>query len=350
MIRRALLLVLCCLVLTAIPAQASECAHEYVEMREEPGCDYSGVAWQECVLCGYETGYTLLDPVGHSFAQWYVTTAPTCTREGVQVRDCTVCGARETAPVPPSGHAYAAEVKHPTCTAGGYTRFNCQFCTSYYIADYTQPLGHSYNIILLREPTDTARGQVRFTCTRCSESHVTYYTFRDIDSDAYYFTPVLWALDAGITSGLDDTHFGPAALCSRAQVVTFLWRSAGKPEPVSAANPFLDVPKGSFCEKAVLWAYETGITTGTDATHFSPNASCNRAEVVTFLHRFRGCPEPEEGTGFPDVPAGSFCHKAVLWAAQKGITLGMDDGTFRPLLPCNRAQIVTFLYRDNMNP
>ena len=119
---------------------------------------------------------------------------------------------------------------------------------------------------------------------------------------------------------------------------------------MSAANPFLDVPKGSFCEKAVLWAYETGITTGTDATHFSPNASCNRAEVVTFLHRFRGCPEPEEGTGFPDVPAGSFCHKAVLWAAQKGITLGMDDGTFRPLLPCNRAQIVTFLYRDNMNP
>lgn len=350
MIRKLLLLVLCCLVLTAVPAQAAECAHEYVEKREEPGCEYSGLLWQECVLCGYKTGYTLLDPVGHSFAQWHVTTEPTCTREGVQVRDCTVCGARETASVPPLGHTYEAEVRHPTCTAGGYTRFNCQFCTSYYIADYTQPLGHSYNIILLREPTDTVRGQVRFTCTRCSESHVTYYTFRDIDSKAYYFTPVVWALDAGITSGLDDTHFGPDALCNRAQVVTFLWRAAGKPEPQISRNPFSDVPEGSFYEKAVLWAYERGITTGTDASRFSPNAACNRAQVVTFLHRFRGCPEPTVTAAFPDVHAGSFYHQAVLWAAQRGITLGMDGGYFCPELPCSRAQIVTFLYRDHMNP
>ena len=351
-ISRRILLLLCLLLLLAAPVRAAECTHDFVEMRKEPTCEIGGMLWEECILCGYKTGYTLLDPVGHSFGEWYLLQPPTCARDGVQARDCTVCGSRETTSVPPSGHSYAAEVRHPTCTAGGYTRFNCQFCTSYYIADYTQPLGHSYSIILLREPTDTARGQVRFTCTRaqCGESHVTYYTFRDIDSNAYYFTPVVWALDAGITSGLDDTHFGPGEQCSRAQVVTFFWRSAGKPEPVSAENPFLDVPRGSFCEKAVLWAYETGITTGTDDTHFSPNVSCTRAAVVTFLHRFRGCPEPTVTEVFPDVAPGSFYHDAVLWAAQRRITTGTGGGYFRPELPCDRAQIVTFLYRDNMNP
>ena len=172
------------------------------------------------------------------------------------------------------------------------------------------------------------------------------YAFRDIDSSAYYFTPVLWAVDSGITTGLDETHFGPDGLCNRAQVVTFLWRAAGKPEPKNSVNPFVDVPQGSFYEKAVLWAFEKGITTGTDGTHFSPNASCNRAQVVTFLHRARGCPAPTATADFPDVAPGSFYHDAVLWAAQNGITTGMDGGYFRPNLPCTRAQIVTFLYRD----
>ena len=93
-----------------------------------------------------------------------------------------------------------------------------------------------------------------------------------------------------------------------------------------------------------------GITTGTDACHFSPDAPCNRAQVVTFLHRSNGCPEPAIGTAFPDIPQGSFYHEAVLWAAQRQITMGMDGGFFRPELSCTRAQIVTFLYRDAMNP
>ena len=115
-------------------------------------------------------------------------------------------------------------------------------------------------------------------------------------------------------------------------------------------NPFVDVPRGSFCEKAVLWAYENGITSGTDSTHFSPTAPCFRAQVVTFLHRFRGCPEPFLTVAFADVPEGSFYHQAVLWAAQTEITLGMENGLFRPELTCNRAQIVTFLYRDAKIP
>lgn len=344
---RRILLPLILVLLLAVPVRAEGCDHEFIEVRKEPSCENGGFLWLECRLCGYTKDYKVLDPVGHSFGDWYVLTGPTCTREGLQARDCTVCSARETAPVPPMGHSYAAEVKHPTCTAGGYTRFNCRACTSYYIADYTDPLGHWYDSgVLIKEPTETALGRVRFTCVRCSESHLMTYAFRDIDSSAYYFTPVLWAVDSGITTGLDETHFGPDGLCNRAQVVTFLWRAAGKPEPKTGVNPFVDVPQGSFYEKAVLWAYETSITTGTDGTHFSPNASCNRAQVVTFLHRAHGCPTATVNTIFPDVAPGSFYHNAVLWAAQNGITTGMDGGYFRPNLPCTRAQIVTFLYRD----
>lgn len=337
--------------LLAATVHASECAHEFVELRRDPTCENGGYSWLECTLCGHTTEFELLDPVGHSFAEWYVLTQPTCTKDGIQARDCAVCGAQETAPVPRLGHAYLAEVKHPTCSAGGYTRYTCISCTNYYIAEYTNPLGHRYDGgVLLKEPTETALGRVRFTCIRCSETYLMTYSFRDIDSEAYYFSPVIWAVNSGITSGLDETHFGPNAVCSRAQVVTFLWRAAGKPEPESAGNPFADVPAGSFYEKAVLWAYETGITTGTDTDHFSPNGACNRAQVVTFLHRFRGCPEPTVTTAFPDVPTGSFYHKAVLWAAERGITVGMDGGFFCPLLQCSRAQIVTFLYRDERNP
>ena len=347
---RRLLLPMMLIFLLAVPVRAN-CEHEFIQVRQEPTCEEGGLAWLQCTICGFSTDYQILAPLDHSFGEWYVLEEPTCTREGLKARNCLVCGAQETAPVPPSGHSYEAQVKHPTCTAGGYTRFNCRFCTGYYIADYTDPLGHWYDSgVLIKEPTETALGRVRFTCVRCSESHLMTYAFRDIDSSAYYFTPVLWAVDSGITSGLDETHFGPDVLCNRAQVVTFLWRSAGKPEPGIAGNPFADVPGGSFYEKAVLWAYETGITTGTDDVHFSPEAVCNRAQVVTFLHRFRGCPEPTVTTAFPDVSTGSFYHKAVLWAAQREITVGMDGGLFRPELSCTRAQIVTFLYRDAKNP
>ena len=174
--------------------------------------------------------------------------------------------------------------------------------------------------------------------------------FVDIEKNSFYFTPVLWAVNSGITSGVDETHFDPAGICNRAQVVTFLWSRAGKPEPKSTENPFADVPRGSFCEKAVLWAYENGITSGTDSTHFSPTAPCFRAQVVTFLHQFRGRPDPVTVTAFPDVRPSDFYYKAVLWAAERGITAGMDGGYFRPGALCNRAQIVTFLYKDFKNP
>ena len=348
---RRFLLPIFLMLLLAFPAQGAECPHEWVQKRTEPTCEGKGAIWSECILCGDTKDYKNIDALGHRLGEWYVLEGPTCTREGTQASDCTVCGQQQTAPIPSTGHIYGPEVKNPTCTAGGYTRYNCRACSSYYIADYTDPLGHRYDEgVLLREPTETAMGRVRFTCTRCKETYQMTYTFRDLDVDAYYFSPVLWAVNQGITSGIDETHFAPDNLCTRAQVVTFLWRSAGKPEPETTVNPFRDVKKSGFYEKAVLWAYETGITLGTDATHFSPDSPCNRAQVVTFLHRFRGCPEPEVTTAFPDVRPRDYYHKAVLWAAQRGITVGMDGGYFRPALNCTRAQIVTFLYRDIKKP
>lgn len=352
MFSRCMAALLCLLLLPALTVRAEECAHQYQQRIEEPTCEIGGVAWHECILCGKKTGYTLLDPKGHEFEEWYVLTEPTCGRDGVQARDCMVCGYREEAPIPHLGHDYTVEVLSPTCTARGYTRSICTVCRDVSTTwDYVPALGHSYDDgVLLREPTETTKGHVLFSCIRCRDTYQLTYAFRDIDADSYYFTPVIWAVNNGITSGMDETHFSPDGLCNRAQVVTFLWRAAGRPIPTLAANPFQDVPKGCYYEQAVLWAYESGITRGTAARRFSPDLPCTRAQVVTFLHRSRGCPEPTGATSFPDVDAGSFYHKAVLWAAQRGITTGMDGGFFRPELSCSRAQIVTFLYRDAKNP
>jgi len=170
--------------------------------------------------------------------------------------------------------------------------------------------------------------------------------FLDVPAGSFYAEPVRWAVEAGITNGIADFTFGPNAACNRAQVVTFLWRAAGKPEPTGTENPFADVEKGSFYEKAVLWAVENGITNGSDATHFNPTGVCNRAQVVTFLHRAFGEPAVENAANpFTDVPADDWYTAPVLWAVENGITNGLSATEFGPNTSCNRAQIVTFLYR-----
>ena len=170
--------------------------------------------------------------------------------------------------------------------------------------------------------------------------------FNDIKASDFFYDPVLWAVENGITNGLTATTFGPTASCNRAQVVTFLWRAAGSPAPATAEHSFVDVEAGSFYEQAVLWALEKGITTGTDATHFSPNTPCNRATVVTFLYRAFENPAVQGAANpFSDVPADTWYTAPVLWALENEITNGMGDGTFGINTPCNRAQIVTFLHR-----
>lgn len=155
---------------------------------------------------------------------------------------------------------------------------------------------------------------------------------------------VLWAVEKGITNGVTDTLFDPDDHCVRAVVVTFLWRAAGKPEPTTS-NPFVDVKESDFYYKAVLWAVEEGITKGMDTSHFGPMLSCTRAQAVTFFWRSQNCPASDVQISFPDVEPDAFYTTAVAWAVEKDITNGMNDGTFGVDGVCTRAQVVTFLYR-----
>ena len=218
-------------------------------------------------------------------------------------------------------------VTEPSCTEPGYTTYTCS-CGESYVADHTDPLGHDWH------GTD---------CSRCDEKREN--PFVDVPNDSFFLESVLWAVEKGITTGVDKTHFGPLSACNRAQVVTFLWRAAGSPEPTSNSNPFSDVSVSDFYYKAVLWAVENGITTGVDSTHFGPTTACNRAQVVTFLWRSQGSPESHAAVSFTDVKAGEFYTSAVAWAVEEGVTTGIDTNTFGVTTVCNRAQVVTFLYR-----
>lgn len=169
--------------------------------------------------------------------------------------------------------------------------------------------------------------------------------FTDVPSGAYYEDAVVWAVKKGITSGTSATTFNPDGSCTRAQAVTFLWRAAGSPEPKSATMPFTDVPAGSYFEKAVLWAVENGITKGTSDTTFSPDASCTRAQIVTFLWRAGGSPAVSGNSAFSDVAADAYYAAAVAWAEKNGVTGGIGGGLFGSDNTCTRAQIVTFLHR-----
>ncbi len=169
--------------------------------------------------------------------------------------------------------------------------------------------------------------------------------FSDVSSNAFYTSPVIWATETGITKGTTETTFSPNQGCTRAQMVTFLWRAAGSPEPKSNNNPFTDVKQGAYY-KAILWAVEKGITKGTTATTFSPNATCTRAQIVTFIYRAAGEPAVKSTTNpFKDVKQGAY-YKAILWAVENGVTNGFTATTFSPNSTCTRGQGVTFLYRS----
>ena len=168
--------------------------------------------------------------------------------------------------------------------------------------------------------------------------------FVDVKADNYFYDAVKWAAEKGITSGTDDTHFSPNAACTRAQIVTFLWRAAGSPEPKGTGS-FADVSADSYYTKAVAWAVENGITGGTGDGKFSPNATCTREQAVAFLYRASGSPAVSGGSAFNDVAANAYYADAVAWAEKNEITGGIGGGLFGSGNDCTRAQIVTFLYR-----
>ncbi len=169
-------------------------------------------------------------------------------------------------------------------------------------------------------------------------------TFADVPEGEWFTDAVAWAVANGVTNGTDSTHFSPEDPCTRAQMVTFLWRASGMPEPGSVDMPFTDVKSGSYYEKAVLWALEKGITTGVDDTHFAPDRTVTRAETVVFLCRFAGA-GAEARDIFEDVPASKWYAAAVTWAMDSGVTNGTGRNRFSPDDFCTRAQIVTFLHR-----
>ena len=225
----------------------------------------------------------------HSFGQWEVTTPATTEAEGEETRTCTACGETETQSIEKLPEEEKKEDGKPA----------------------------------LENP------------------------FVDVQEDAYYYDAVLWAYDYGVTQGKDATHFLPKEDCTRAQFVTFLWRSMGSPEPRLTVNPFKDVSEDAYYYKAVLWAVENGVTTGKTLTTFQPSGICTRAQVVTFLWRYYGRPLPASWDNpFNDLTnKDAFYYAAVLWAVEEGITTGKTATTFQPSASCTRSQNVTFLYR-----
>ena len=241
-----------------------------------------------------------------------------------------------------------------TCTEPGLKAYKCigydLHCEEYFGEKEIPAPGHTLETIssIVKEPTATKPGIALGRCLYCQYNNVEDEIpaiFSDVKPNDFYSDPLDYAYIEGWVTGLTPTTFSPAASCNRAQAVTFLWAAAGKPEPTITEHSFVDVPKGSFCEKAVLWAVEKGITTGTDETHFSPLATCNRATIVTFLYKAFNSPEVSAAENpFEDVPDESWYTAPVLWAKEAGITSGTDATHFSPASICNRAQTVSFLY------
>ena len=169
--------------------------------------------------------------------------------------------------------------------------------------------------------------------------------FVDVKKDDYYYDAVIWAVGKGIAKGVTDTTFQPNASCTRAEMVTFLYRAAGSPEPTNKVNPFTDVAEDSYYYKAVLWAVEKGIAKGTSETTFSPNDTCTRGQTVAFLYRYANSPAVSGSNSFADVSETAYYYNAILWAMSEKVTEGTSATTFSPNDLCTRGQIVTFLYR-----
>ena len=225
-----------------------------------------------------------------------------------------------------------------TCTETGLTAGSkCSVCGEVLTAQEVVPaLGHDYK-----------DGK----CTRCGAADPDYVApvvnpFKDVEKTSPYYDAIIWAAKEEITTGKTADTFGINEGCTRAQIVTFLYRAAGSPEvKADTVNPFTDVSKDSVYYNAILWAVENGITKGTTETTFDPNAVCTRGQIVTFLFRASGDEKVATGTNFADVASGSYCADAVAWAVANKVANGFSDGTFRPEATCTRGQAVTFIYR-----
>ena len=326
-------------------------------------CTENGTKTASCIHhCGATDTVTIPGTaLGHDFKNYVSDNNATCTQDGTKTAVCSRgCGTTDTVTDPKSalGHIFKNYVSdnNATCTQDGTkTAFCSRGCgATDTVTDPGSAFGHTWGEWkTTKEPTATSTGEAERVC-RNNPEHVEKKTldklpppFTDVDPGAYYADPVSWAVSEGITSGTSPTTFSPNVGCSRAQVVTFLWRAKGSPEPVTRKNAFSDVKQDDYFFKAVLWAVENGITKGTSDHTFSPNDTCTRAQVVTFLWRAVSSPSPKATThSFRDVKSGDYFLMPVIWAVENNVTKGTSNTTFSPGDKCTRAQVVTFLKRS----
>ncbi len=310
-----------------------------IKIKDIEHCHDDTDHWLGCQRCG-KTLEDLRDELSASGFEvnekWYELSrktphsggSATCQKKAV----CDECG-DEYGEL--GEHRYDNIVTAPTCTKDGYTTHTCSACKDSYKDSETKKTGHIIEY-----------GVCKICKGRFSNP------FYDVNGSDWFYSAVMWAFynNPIVTTGVDTTHFAPSDPCTRAQVVTFLWRAAGRPEPAGSGKTFSDVPNTNQYApyyKAIQWAVENGITKGTgNGSTFSPNATVTRAEFVTFLWRYAGEPAPKNlSTSFNDVDANQFYYKAVLWAAENSVTTGVDTTHFAPGAFCKRSEVVMFLFR-----
>lgn len=365
------------------------CEHDFQPVQAPATCTESGYTGLQCTLCFQTKDYQTTPQLGHDWTQWTVTKESDCREEGIQISTCSRCALEKEERLPKLAHAYEIWIQKPTCGYDGYTLHTCAYCGHEERTERIERLGHDLSILVV-EPTCTTAGYTKYQCTRCTYSRkedlvektghfydsgtviqeafvdqpgkIRYSClncdhtktenipawsnpFEDVEKSSYCSDAVTWAYHTGVTLGTDETHFSPDGVCTRAQVVSFLWRWAGYPEAEKGSVPFTDVLADSFYVDAVSWAVEKGITKGVDESHFAPNDPCTRAQVVTLIHRYLESPVQRGEMPFVDLVEGSYYIPSVLWAYKQKITSGVDATHFAPDAQCTRGQIVTFLYR-----
>ncbi len=384
----------------------SYCEHTYTEeipalghtpevlKAVEATCTETGLtAGSRCEFCGeILVEQEVIPAKGHTIVTDEAVEA-TCTETGLtEGSHCEVCGEVlvEQEVIPAKGHTVVTdEAVEATCTEDGLTEgSHCEVCHEVFVEQETVPaLGHKYvlqdvewsvnfdsAVIILNcmndsdhtlnldaAVTETVNGQ-KITYTATAEYDGESYTervtiqrpetpenpFKDVKESDYFYNAVIWAVDQNITSGVSADTFGSKTVCTRAQVVTFLWNAAGKPEPTTTVNTFTDVKSTNYYYKAVLWAVENGITSGVDATHFNPDDIVTRKQVITFLWNAAGKPVESADVVFTDVKTTDYYYQAVRWAVANGVTSGISANQFGSNQECTRAQVVTFMYNaDN---
>ena len=304
---------------------------------------------------------------GHAWGEWKVTTEPTCTEEGEETRTCMRCGETETRAVAALGHDYVETVTEPTCTEKGFTTHKCSRCGDEYVDAYTDALGHAWGEWeVTKEATEEEAGEETRTCARCGEKETRETAkldcpsakFEDVDQSRWYHSAVDYALVNNLFSGVDDTHFAPNDVTTRAMFVAVLWRVEGKPAPKSAAG-FTDVPEKSYYTDAVAWAAENKIVAGKTSDRFAPKDNVTREQAASFLYRYAKYKDYDltadaDLSAYPDADkVSNYAKDGLSWAVDHELISGNKTGDAVNLDPAGlatRAQVarILMLFAENI--